>query len=182
MIQLSGEDTRRLGKAILARSSVKIPGGTGDGASELIGIEVGGAVGTSVFGLLSIGGVVTETRTLTSVVGLFADGGGSVLTTGRKAGYIRMPYAGIITSWTLLADVVGDIVLDVWKRAYASFPPTVADTITAAAKPTISANNKASGSPTGWTTTFTADDVFAFSIDSVSTITQITLELKTERT
>ena len=31
----------------------------------------------------------------------------------------------------------GSIVIDVWKDTYANFPPIVADTITASAKPTL---------------------------------------------
>jgi hypothetical protein len=106
------------------------------------------------------------------------DGGGSALTTGAKKVYIAAPHAGTITDATLLADQSGSIVIDVWKDTYANFPPTVADTITAAAKPTLSAAQKSQDSTlTGWTTAFAEGDVFEFNIDSVVTITKAILTL-----
>lgn len=111
-------------------------------------------------------------------VGIVIDGGGVVLTTGLK-GFIRVPYAGTITKWTLLPDQSGSIVMDIWKDTYANHPPVVGDTITAAAKPTISAATKAESSTlTGWTTTITAGDILAFNVDSVTTITRVILELE----
>src|SRR5262249_16993813 len=62
-------------------------------------------------------------------VGTVIDGGGVPLTTGQK-GYILCPYAGTITSATLIADQVGSCVIDVWKAAYPTIP-TVANTIVA---------------------------------------------------
>jgi hypothetical protein len=111
-------------------------------------------------------------------IGITVDGGGSALTTGLK-GFKSCPVTGTITGVRLLADVAGAIVIDIWKDTYANFPPTVADTITAAAKPTIPATNQKAEDTTltGWTTAVTAGDVFGFNIDSITTITRITLEL-----
>jgi len=120
---------------------------------------------------------VVSTAIKTRQIGITIDGGGSVLTTGVK-GYKSFPVAGTITGVRLLADQSGSIVIDIWKDTYANYPPTVADTITAAAKPTISATNKAENlTLVGWTTGITAGDIFGFNIDSVATITRITLEL-----
>lgn len=113
----------------------------------------------------------------TRQIGVTVDGGGSVLTTGIK-GYKSFPVAGTIIAVRLLADVSGSIVIDIWKDTYANYPPTVADTITAAAKPTISGAIKSEDTTlTGWDTTVNAGDVFGFKIDSVATITKIILEL-----
>jgi hypothetical protein len=118
-----------------------------------------------------------STPNKTRQIGITVDGGGSVLTTGVK-GYRSFPVAGTITGVRLLADQTGSIVIDIWKDTFANYPPTVADTITAAAKPTISASNKSEDTTlTGWTTSVSAGDVFGFNIDSVSTITRIVLEL-----
>jgi len=114
-----------------------------------------------------------KTRQITIVV----DGGGVVLTTGIK-GYKSFPVAGTITAVRLLADQSGSIVIDIWKDTYANYPPTVADTITAAAKPTITTALKSEDTTlTGWTTSVAAGDVFGFNIDSVTTIQRIVLEL-----
>lgn len=112
------------------------------------------------------------------MVGITIDGGGSVLTTGVK-GYKSIPVSGTITRARLLADQTGSIVIDVWKDTFANYPPTNADSITAAAPPTISASNKSDDTTlTGWTTSVTAGDVLGFNIDSVATITRITLEIE----
>ena len=59
------------------------------------------------------------------------DGGGSTITTGVK-GDVNCDFAFTIVQWALLADQSGSIVIDIWKDTYANYPPTVADTITAA--------------------------------------------------
>jgi hypothetical protein len=54
----------------------------------------------------------------------------------------------------------------------------VADTITASAKPTLTAaQNAYSTTLTGWTTAVTAGDILGFNLDSSSTITTVTLQL-----
>ena len=111
-------------------------------------------------------------------VGITIDGGGSAITTGVK-GYIEVPYACTINQVTLLADQSGSCVIDVWKDTYANYPPTVADTITASAKPTITAATKSQDATlTGWTTSITAGDILGFNVDSASTITRVHLILK----
>jgi hypothetical protein len=111
------------------------------------------------------------------------DYAGSVLVAGI-VGDAYMPFPGIITGWTLLADQVGNVVFDIWKDTYANFPPTVADTITAAAKPTIVAGQLKgqSATLTGWTTAFSAGDVLRFNIDSAGTITRVLLALSLYKT
>jgi hypothetical protein len=105
------------------------------------------------------------------------DGNGSPLGTGEK-GDIQVPFDCTINAVTLLADVSGSVVLDIWKAPYASYPPTVANTITASAKPTLSSADKSTDSTlTGWTTSVSAGDVLRFKIDSVSTITRLTVSL-----
>jgi hypothetical protein len=115
------------------------------------------------------------------VVGITINGGGVAITTGVK-GDIQVPFGYTITEWTILCDQSGSIVIDIWKDAYANYPPTVADTITAAAKPTVSGATKGSSSTlTGWTTTITAGDTLRFNVDSASTVTRATLTLKLRR-
>lgn len=106
------------------------------------------------------------------------DGGGVVLTTGIK-GDVRIPFACTINSVTLLADQAGSIVVDIWKDSYANYPPTIADTITASAKPTLSGATKSEDTTlTGWTTAIAAGDTLRFNIDSIATCTRVALVLK----
>lgn len=110
------------------------------------------------------------------------DGGTSTLTSGMKA-RVPVSFDATITQVTLISDTTGSIVIDVWKDTYANYPPTVADTITASAKPTLSSAQKYQDSTlTGWTTTVTAGDILIANIDSVSGITNAVLTLKMQRT
>jgi len=96
------------------------------------------------------------------------DAGIFLLAAGKQQDMI-VPFTGTITSWTILADVTGSAVVDIWMDTYANFAPTVADSITAAAKPTLSNAIKATSSTlTGWTTAVSAGDVLRFNLDSVS--------------
>lgn len=93
---------------------------------------------------------------------------------------VLCPKAGTITSWTILTEGgSGSCVVDVWKTTYAGAPPTVANTITAAAKPTVSTSTKAQSSTlTGWTTSVAAGDVMTFKLDSSSTFTVVSVFLE----
>ncbi len=118
----------------------------------------------------------TRTRTLAFII----DGGGSAITTGQK-GHLVVDFACTIKAWTILGDQSGSIVIDVWKDTYANFPPTVADTIAASAKPTLSAAQKNQDTTlTGWTTSLSAGDILAFNVDSAATVTRVLVALKVE--
>lgn len=113
----------------------------------------------------------------TKTTGITIDGGGSAITTGQK-GYIQCPFTGTITQCTLVADQVGSCVVDIWKTTYAGAPPTVANTITAAALPTLAAAIKSTDvTLTGWTTAVVTGDVLGFNVNSASTITRLSLIL-----
>lgn len=119
---------------------------------------------------------------LVSAIEFVIDGGGSALTTGIK-GYLEVPFACTITQATLLADVSGSVVVNVYKDTYANYPPVVGDKITASAPPTISSATKSQDSTlTGWTTSISAGDILAFNVDSATTITRVTISLKVTRT
>lgn len=110
------------------------------------------------------------------------DGAGAAITTGVK-GFWEVPFACTITANRLFADQSGSIVIDIWKDSYANFPPTVADTITASAKPTLSSAQKSQDSTlTGWTVSLAAGDILAINVDSATTVTRVTLSLSVTRT
>lgn len=150
---------------LLGRDSV------GSGSIEQIAVSNGlGFTGTGVLGM-------SANQRLRSIdINLF--NAGAVLTTGIKQD-LEIPFACTIQKWTLLADQSGSIVVDIWKDTFANYPPVVGDSITAAAKPTISAANKAQSSTlTGWTTNIAAGDTLRFNIDSVATVTRVALSLE----
>lgn len=118
----------------------------------------------------------------TGCITYIIDGGGAAITTGIK-GDFSVPANCTITSVTALADQTGSIVVDVWKDTYANFPPTDADSITSAAPVTISSATKATDSTlTGWTTSISAGDILRFNVDSASTVTRVTLEIRVTKT
>lgn len=114
-------------------------------------------------------------------IGITIDGGGVAITTGVK-GYVSVPFNCTIVGWTLLADQSGSMVVDVWKDTYAAYPPTVADTITGADKPTISAATKGQNQTvTLWTRVIAAGDVIGFNVDSCATITRAHLIIRVDK-
>ncbi len=120
-----------------------------------------------------------STNSLKDTIALVIDGGGALIPTGYQAA-VRVPWNCTITGWTILstdpAITVGSIVLDLWKDVIGSYPPTVADTITAAAKPTVTAANQANSTTlTGWTVTLVAGDVLAVNVDSVTSLLRVVL-------
>lgn len=113
------------------------------------------------------------------VVGITIDGGGVSPLTGSK-GFIRLPYSGTITSWTLIADTMGSCQITVKSGVWSGFPTDAS--IVAAAPPNLSAQqNNSSSTLTGWTTTLAAGDFLEFVLNSVVTLTRVILELQVLR-
>src|SRR5262249_54715012 len=115
-------------------------------------------------------------------IAFIIDGGGSVITPGVK-GDLEIPFPCTINQAVLLADQSGSIVVGIWKAPYASYPPTVANSIVASAPPTIlSGIDSKDSTLTGWSKTINAGDILRFNVNSASTITRVTLSLKVTKT
>ena len=124
------------------------------------------------------GGGVPGERVLLAVF----DGAGVALVAGMQ-GDVSIPFASTVTGWVLLADQAGSVVIDVWKDTFSSYPPTVADKITATSPPTLSsADHASSSSLTGWTTAISAGDTLRFNVTSAATVKRATLALTLEAT
>ena len=107
------------------------------------------------------------------------DGGGSAITTGAK-GSLELPWNCTINSVRLFADQItsGEMVIDIWRDTYANYPPSGEDSICASAKPTISNSNKSQDTTlTGWTTSLYKGNILRFNVDSVATITRVSINL-----
>jgi len=163
-------------------SAAQLPGistlNTLTGATQTLGVDTttGATFGWSSSGTAHT--LQTGTDFSTRTVGITVDGAGSAITTGVK-GFIEVPFNATIIQATTLLDQSGSIVFDVWKDTYANYAPTVADTITASAKPTVSTATKAQDATlTGWTTAITAGDIIGFNVDSITTATRAHLILK----
>ena len=158
-------------------------GATGaTGATGTQGVT-GNTGATGPAGPTGVTGPSGPTGGVTAAVGYSIGGGGTAISTGVAGTGLTIPFNCTISEWTLQADVSGSIVIDIWKDTYANFPPTIADTITGSAKPTITSSVKGNSSTlTGWTTTITAGDILYFNVDSCATITQVTLTMKVTKT
>lgn len=107
--------------------------------------------------------------------GYTVDGGGSTITLGSK-GYRRVEVAGTITGYVALADQSGSVTMDLRKCAYAGFPTTTS--IVASDPISISAAQKNQDTTlTGWTTAFSAGDIFEFVVSTAATITRLQIFL-----
>lgn len=150
-------------------------------------VTFGGAGGTpSSINLTNASALPNSALTATikaTSISFVIDGGGAAITTG-VVGDLLVPYACTISKATLQADQSGSIVVDIWKLAFAtSTPPTVANTITASALPTLSsAQSKQDTTLTGWTTSVSANDQFRFNVNSATTVQRVTLSLECDKT
>lgn len=127
----------------------------------------------------------TDTVTITGSGGVdipFSfDGQGNVLTTNAQCFISHIAYNGTITGWSLLADIAGDVTLDVWKANNAV--PTIANTIVASANPALSgAQQIQSTSLSGWTTSVAVGDVIIVVVESAATITKLSGSIQVTRT
>ena len=166
--------------------------GSGD-ATKIVRLEVDGITTETTRALTvqdkdyTIADKAEVDKTKKTTIGLTIDGSGIELTTGYK-GFIRVPYACTITKATLLGDISGDIVIDLWKCSYADYDagvthPVDGDSITSATSPTLSSATKSEDSTlTDWTTSITAGDIIAFNVDSITDITKVTLILEVTKT
>lgn len=166
----------------LTSAADKVPYFTGSGTAAVADFSSAGRAlvddASAAAQVTTLGLDNTKIATISFVI----DGGGSAITTGIK-GDLEIPFGCTINRVTTLADQSGSIVVDIWKDTYANYPPTVADTITASAKPTLSTATKAQDATlTGWTTSITAGDTIRFNVDSITTCTRVLISLKVTKT
>lgn len=96
------------------------------------------------------------------------DGNGQAVGTGYK-GFLVIPAWCIINDWILGSDVACSATVDFWKCTQAQYPPTIANSITGTAIPTLtnSAFTKSS-TLTGWNTEINQGDIIGFNIASIT--------------
>lgn len=95
----------------------------------------------------------------------------AALTTGLKRVW-RAPFAGIYSSWNLIADAVGSVQVSLWRSANtsgSSHYPTIADLVSADGPMALSSQQFInSASFTDWTAGFfLAGDFLGFHVDTV---------------
>jgi hypothetical protein len=126
--------------------------------------------------------------TATAIEFIIGASPGYTLNTGL-AGYLTAPYGGTINSASMVASDTGSITVDIWLCTYLQFDagvthPVAGDSICGGNPPAITSGVKyTNASLLGWTTAFSAGNVFAFNVSSTShTISQVTLTLNVTKT
>ena len=149
-----------------------------------------GIIGVGVLGLSGLANASTMFRSNTkdyeidnvasASIGIVIDNQGNAIETGLQNFKLRVPCNCTLKSWTIMSDVSGSIVIDIWKDTYGNYPPTNADSITNGNEPTLTTSTKSEGTDlSGWTSTdLNEGDILFFNVDSASTLTTITLIMK----
>jgi hypothetical protein len=121
----------------------------------------------------------------TQTIGITVDGSGGVITAGQK-GYVRIPYACTITSWSILTGNAGTgatVTFDI-LRANNAIPSV--SLVGGGTKPFLTSNTAqiASAAPAGWTSvTLAANDILGFNVESGAAVfSWVNLQLTINRT
>lgn len=118
----------------------------------------------------SVGWVPTDYPTS---IEFLIDGGGQTISTGFK-GVLVIPFWLIINDWIIMSDVACSATIDIWKCPQANYPPTIANSITGSAIPTITSAVFAKSSVlTGWNTEINQGDVLGINVSSLTAGTPI---------
>ena len=146
----------------------------GSGSSTATVLSAGSVGGKKLVTTGSGIAYINDEYSIETVIG----DGSTAITTGIK-GYVKIPVNSVLTSWDVVGDVSGSIIVDVWKDTYANFPPTIADTISGSAtKVTLAgAQTGQNTTLTGWTTTLNKGDWLAYYVSSASAVKQVTVSL-----
>lgn len=120
-------------------------------------------------------------------VGITIDGGGNTPSTGIK-GFVTIPYACTITSWTCIADQTGSASVDICYIVGSGAPPAApniptdpANLISASAPVLLSFAQSAAGGASAistWSTSLAQWGTLMFNLNSVTTCTRITVQLQ----
>lgn len=110
-----------------------------------------------------------------SAIGITIDGAGSAITTGDK-GSISIPYNATLNNVTMIADVSGTCIIDIFKSNFSAYP--TASSICSTSLPTISdAIKSIDASLVGWDTNIQSGDILDFQVLSASNITKLNLTI-----
>lgn len=184
-----GADITGADKQILRVSGTTLGFGTIDlSSTSAVSNQLAAASVPALTGAVaSAGGTLSTTATIDLVV-VIGDGS-NVLTTGAAGNWTsQFDFAATIVQWTVVAKQSGSVSIDVWKTTYTNFDsggthPVAADKISASAPITFSSATKAQDSTlTGWTKSIAAGDILAFNVASVTTCTQVVINIKLTKT
>jgi|TARA_Y100000361_G_scaffold142247_1_gene148108 hypothetical protein len=113
------------------------------------------------------GVALANTADLTRTINYVVDNGSRPMTIGNK-GYLTIDVTGVIQSFTLLADNIGTLELDIRKSTFNDFP--AGSSICGNNRPELSNSQKQTDiTLTGWTKQLTAGDILQYEVINTST-------------
>lgn len=127
---------------------------------------------TTFFGI-----AMANTADLTRTINFVVDYGSSPMTIGDK-GSLTIDVSGIIQSWVIVADSVGNLMVDIKKSTYQNYPNLVS--ICGNNRPTLAQQNKNTDDVLeGWDKNLFAGDILNFEVINTSTnINKFSIALK----
>lgn len=176
-------------KQVLCRAGTSIAFGAIDltSSAAATGVLQAACVPVLSGAVVNAGGTASTTATI-DLVAIIGDGT-NVITTGAAGNWTsQLDFAATIVQWTVVAKQSGSVSIDLWRTTYSSFDsgathPVVGDKISASAPITFSTATKAQDSTlTGWTKSLSAGDILAFNVASVTTCTQVVINIKLTKT
>lgn len=119
---------------------------------------------------------VSGNQTLTSCGFTIPNSGAAI--TGKIGGYFTCPYAGTISAWNIVVDA-GTATIKVWKIATGTAKPTAANSINTSGVAISTGTAIHSTTTSDFTsTTVTANDIFAFNIEAISGVSELSFNLQ----
>ncbi|MFA6449308.1 MAG: hypothetical protein WCX65_07575 [bacterium] len=108
-------------------------------------------------------------------------GEGLPIATGAKDYYVRWPYAATLNKVSVLSNTLTTTTVDIWKDAYANFPPTNADSIFTPGSEAKLIASRSSETTSFFNSAIAAGDVLAINIDTNDNATVLTIILESTK-
>lgn len=127
------------------------------------------------------GVAMATTADLTRTINYVIDSGSLDMTPGIK-GTVTLDVSGTIDSWTLIADTPGNLILDIKKSTYNSFPSMTS--IVGTERPELGVLNQSTARKnkdedlTTWDRVLNAGDILQYEVLAVSNIRRFLIALK----
>lgn len=146
------------------------------------GAATSGDSATSFFSTGTIESARLPSTVTEHEISITFDGGGSELVDNTAIPF-PIKHAWTVTGYEIIADQSGSVAFDIWVEGdpydgsnVLDNPPADADSVTASAAPSLTAQRgKFSTTLTGWDTAWAANSMGMVTIDSATTITRATL-------
>jgi hypothetical protein len=119
---------------------------------------------------------LATTADLTRTINYIVDSGSIAMIAGNK-GSVTLDVSGILENIVILSDQQGDLILDIKKSNYSTFP-TFSSILGGTYVQMTNARKVRNDTLSGWSTTIVAGDVLTFDVVAVNNINRFLISLK----